>query len=77
MRDVEASSDDGLWGYVEACQGTEASKAADVRVALEASLGKERTKQLLSKTKAIAARNAAGHKMRVLRSGVRYLRLKR
>ena len=71
------SSDDDLWQYVEGCQHGEADKAADVRSSLEASLGKSQARKVLSKTKATVARNAAGHKTRVLQADKKYLRLKK
>ena len=71
------SSDDELWQYVESCQHVEADKAAELRSSLEASLGKSQARKVLSKTKATVARNAAGHKTRVLQADKKYLRLKK
>jgi len=71
------SSNDELWQYVEGCQNIEADKAADLRSSLEASLGKSQAQKVLSKTKATVARNAAGHKTRVLQADKKYLRLKK
>ena len=74
--DRPVGSDDELWQHVEVCHGSEASKAVEIRFALEASLGKKHAKSVLGSTRATVARNSVGHKTRILKSGVHALRLK-
>ena len=78
--DMSASDDmpDGneIWLSVEPCPPNEADKAVEIRTAIEATFGKDRAKQLLASARATVARNAEGHKRRILRVGTHAIRLR-
>ena len=78
--DMSASDDmpDGneIWLLVEPCPPNEADKAVEIRTAIEATFGKDRAKQLLASARATVARNAEGHKRRILRVGTHAIRLR-
>ena len=67
--------DDILWLYVEECSTTQADKAATIRVALEELAGKPNAKRILSRTRATVAKDANGHKNRILCVGKKPIRL--
>lgn len=75
-RAEEANADPQLWEHVEPCTTRQASKAADIRTALVAKLGKPRATELLSKTRATVAKDIQGQNHRVLRANGTLLRLK-
>jgi len=68
--------DPQLWQHVEPCSTRHASKAADIRTALVAKLGKPRATELLSKTRATVAKDTQGQNNRVLRANGTLLKLK-
>ena len=68
--------DPQLWEHVEPCTTRQASKAADIRTALVAKLGKTRAIELLSKTRATVAKDTQGQNNRVLRANGTLLKLK-
>ena len=74
----ESSSEvqDPLLEFCEPCSTREASKAADVRVALEQRLGKAKARALLSKVKYTVAQDQTGHKNKVIKYGSSLLKLK-
>jgi hypothetical protein len=65
-----------LWEFVTQGVGRVVDKASIIRAAITAKLGKQRTRELLSKTKEAVVRDAKGRNMRILRAGGVALKLK-
>ncbi len=74
---VEPEFTDDLWTYVAPCASKEADLATEVRAALIERIGKKNTKRLLASCVATVAKDATGHKNRVLKSGSSLLKLRR
>jgi hypothetical protein len=71
----EDQGTEDIWEYVEECAASLADKAVTVREALEELVGKKCAKKILSCTRATVAKDAAGHKNRILRVGGAPIRL--
>jgi hypothetical protein len=69
------NSAENLWQHVQACPVAEASKALEIRLALEGQLGKQEARRLLAHARATVAKDASGHKNRILRVGGAPIRL--
>ena len=65
------------WQWLEPCAAAEADKAVDIRTYLVAALGKAEARGLLACAKATVARDADGHKRRILHIAGQPVRLKR
>jgi len=65
-----------LWEFVTQGVGRVVDKASIIRATITAKLGKQRTRELLSKTKEAVVRDSKGRNMRILRAGGVALKLK-
>ena len=74
--DSDSAVGDPLLEFCEPCGTREASKATDVRAALEQRLGKAKARALLSNVKYTVAQDQTGHKNKVLKLGDSLLKLR-
>jgi hypothetical protein len=65
-----------IWEYVRACSAREASKAVDIRAALEGKVGKKQARTMLACARPTVAKDATGKKNRVFKLGGSLLMLK-
>ena len=69
-------TDEPLLEICEPCTTREASKAIDIRAALDQRVGKEKARELLSKVQYTVAQDQDGHKNKVMRLGGSLLKLR-